>query len=144
MKKALITLLTLTIFAGCKQRDQEVAPLLANLIGTWQLVEPASSYAITLKFAFDTNNPPIDITPYLASGKSPVNDYTARMFATIDGTMQISELGSSKLGGAPEALQFEQDYYEKLKSVVRFESPTETKLYLYYGGIAPGKLIFQK
>ncbi|WP_338873987.1 hypothetical protein WBJ53_31990 [Spirosoma sp. SC4-14] len=144
MKRALITCLVLTIFAGCKQRNQEVAPVLANLIGTWQLVQPDSSYAVTLEFAYDTKNPPIDITPFLASGKSAINDYTARIFATIDGTMQVSELGTTKLGGTPEAIQFEQNYYEKLNSIVRFESPTQTTLNLYHGGTTPGMLVYKK
>ncbi|QIP11436.1 META domain-containing protein [Spirosoma aureum] len=145
MKNGLIiSLLILVITIGCGKRETEVAPLLANLVGTWKLIEPDSSYAITLQFAYDTRNPPIDITPYLASGKSSVNEYSARMFATIDGTMQINEVVSTEKAGSPAAMQFEQDYFANLKTVARFESPTETQLRLYHGGPKPGVLVYKK
>ncbi|GAB3892575.1 META domain-containing protein [Spirosoma agri] len=139
-----VSLLLLAIVLGCGKREHEVAPVLANLLGTWQLTKPDSSFAVTIQFTYDNRNPPIDITPFLASGKSSVNDYTARMFATVDGTMQINEVVSTEKAGSGAAKQFEQEYLANLATVVRFESPTATQLYLYHGGPKPGVLVYKK
>ncbi|GAB3981257.1 hypothetical protein GCM10028806_50650 [Spirosoma terrae] len=139
-----LALLLFALFAGCGKRNREVAPALANLIGTWQLADSDSSYAVTLEFAYDDRNPPIDITPFLASGKSSVNQYSARMFATIDGTMQINELANTEIAGTSAAMQFEANYFAKLRSVVRFEETSSNELRLFHGGSTPGSLLFKK
>ena len=144
INRLVVSLLLLSIAMGCGTREHEVAPVLANLVGTWQLTKPDSSFAVILQFTYDNKNPPIDITPFIASGKSSVNDYTARMFATVDGTMQINEVVSTEKAGSGSANQFEKDYLANLATVVRFESPTTTQLYLYHGGSKPGVLVYKK
>ncbi len=128
----------------CGTKETTLAPQITNLIGTWRLVEPDSAYAVTLQFAYDTANPPQDITPFLASGKSPINEYTLRLFATIDGMMSADNLSSTKRGGTPEAMNFEQTYYTKLKSVARYELTNDNRLRLYHGGNLPRVLVYEK
>ena len=107
-------------------------------------VEPDSTYSVTLIFALDTANPPHDVTPFLASGKSSVNTYTVRLFATIDGTLSADNLGSTKIAGDPSATKFEQRYFTNLKAVVRYELASPSKLRLYHGGEEPHVMVYEK
>ena len=132
------------LFNRCGSKEVVLAPQIENLIGTWKLVEPDSSYAVTLVFALDTRNPPLDITPFLASGKSSVNDYDVRLFATIDGMMSAENLGSTKRAGTTEAMQFEQTYFTNLKAVVRYEMIAQNRLRLLHGGSLPHVMIYEK
>ena len=129
---------------GCSSKEVILAPQIANLVGTWRLVEPDSSYAVTLIFTLDTANPPLDITPFLASGKSAVNDYNVRLFATIDGMMSAENLGSTERGGTLEATKFEERYFTNLKAVVRFNMITPDRLRLQHGGESPHVMIYER
>jgi heat shock protein HslJ len=137
-------LASLVVLNGCKSKDVILAPQIANLVGTWRLVEPDSSYQVTLTFALDTANPPLDITPFLANGKSSVNDYSVRLFATIDGVMSAENLGSTERAGTPEATTFEQRYFTNLKAVVRFDMITPDRLRLQHGGESPHVMIYKR
>jgi hypothetical protein len=132
------------VLNGCKSKDVILSPQIANLVGSWRLVEPDSSYTVTLSFALDTANPPLDITPFLATGKSSVNDYNLRLFATIDGMMSADNLGSAEKAGTPEATKFEQRYFTNLKAVVRFDMITPDKLRLQHGGESPHVMIYKR
>lgn len=136
--------LLLLFTTQCSKKDLSVPPTIAALIGTWQLIEPDSTYGVTLQFAYDPRNPPQDITPFNAGGKSAVNAYTVRLFATIDGTLTADKLGSTEIAGSPKAMQFEQTYYANLKAVARYELSTQTQLRLYHGGQQPGVLVYEK
>lgn len=129
---------------GCKSKDIVLSPKIASLVGTWRLVEPDSSYPVTLVFALDTDNPPLDITPFLANGKSSVNDYSVRLFATIDGMMSADGLGSTKKAGSLEATAFEQRYFTNLRAVVRFDLVTPDRLRLQHGGESPHFMIYER
>ena len=131
-------------FNGCRSKDVVLAPQIASLVGTWRLVEPDSSYTVTLTFALDTANPPLDITPFLANGKSSVNDYNVRLFATIDGMMSSENLGSTKKAGTLKATEFEQRYFTNLRAVVRFDMITPDKLRLRHGGESPHFMIYER
>ena len=146
MKSTTIVFLVsiLLLLTQCGTKEVTLAPQITNLIGTWWLVEPDSSYAVTLEFAYDTANPPHDVTPFLSSGKSPINDYTLRLFATIDGMMSADDLSSTKRGGTPEAMNFEQTYYKNLRAVVRYELKADNRLRLYHGGDLPHVLVYEK
>ena len=137
-------LVSLVMLNGCRSKDVILAPQIANLVGTWRLTGPDSSYAVTLVFALDTANPPLDITPFLASGKSSVNDYSVRLFATIDGMMSAENLVSTKKAGTLEATQFEQRYLTNLKAVVRFDMITPDKLRLQHGGESPHVMYYER
>ena len=139
-----VFVLILLSLTRCGSKEVALAPQITNLIGTWRLVQPDSSYAVTLEFAFDTANPPHDVTPFLASGKSPINDYTLRLFATIDGMMSADDLSSTKRGGTPDAMTFEQTYYKNLRAVARYELTTNNQLRLYHGGDLPRVMVYEK
>lgn len=136
-----VLLLTMT---QCTRQEPTLAGPIANLAGTWQLLEPASPYTITLQIALDTANPPHDITPFRASGQSSVNVYNVRLYVTLDGTMQADAVGSTKMAGSPEAMNVEQTYFTSLKAVVRYELTKTNQLRLYHGGVVPGVLVYEK
>lgn len=135
---------SLVVLNGCKSKDVILAPQIASLVGTWQLVEPDSSYAVTLVFTLDTANPPLDITPFLASGNSSVNDYNVRLFATIDGMMSAENLGSTQRAGTSDATKFEERYFTNLKAVVRFDMITPDRLRLQHGGESPHVMTYKR
>ncbi len=141
----IVSILFIILTSQCKQEETVVAPQIANLIGTWRLVEPDSSYAVTLTFAYDMENPPHDITPFLASGKAQVNTYTLRLFATLDGMMSADDLASTKVAGSPEAMKAEQTYFTNLKAAVRYELTTDnSQLRLYHGGEQPHLMVYKR
>ncbi|WP_461082405.1 META domain-containing protein [Spirosoma flavus] len=137
---SLISLLTLT---QCSKKNDDLSPKIATLLGNWQLVDPTSAYEVNLNFTLDEKNPPNDVTPLFGGGRSPVNEYSARFFATIDGMMVVDPISSTKVGGEPAAMQFEQAYYTNLKAVVRYEL-TADQLKLTYGGDKPGELVYKR
>jgi hypothetical protein len=141
---AVTALLFLILTAQCSKKESVVAPNIAALVGTWRLIEPDSTYGVTLQFAYDNRNPPQDVTPFNASGKAAVNGYTLRLFATLDGTLSADNLGSTDMAGSPQAMQFEQAYFDKLNTVARFDQPAPNRLRLYHGGKQPGVLVYQK
>ena len=136
--------LLLTLMVQCGKKEVVIAPTIAALEGTWQLIEPDSTHQVTLQFAYDSRNPPHDVTPFNASGKASVNKYSLRLFATVDGTLSGDNLASTQVAGSVEATQFEQTYFDNLITVARYELPTQTQLRLYHGGKQPGVLVYKK
>ena len=128
----------------CGHEEPVLAPNIQSLIGTWRLIEPDSTYGTTLKFALDTANPPLDITPFNASGKASVNSYTVRLYATLDGTLSADHLGYTDMAGSQEAMKFEQTYFKNLNAVARFELPKPNRLRVYHGGEQPHVMEYEK
>jgi len=144
MRNTLIAFFCVFLLAQCSREKREVAPGVAKLVGTWQLVEPDSSYAVTLALALNTANPPNDIVHFIGSGKSSINTYSAFLSAAADGLMVVTNVSSTKIGGSPEASQFEQTYFNNLRIVVRYELLTDNRLRLYHGGNKPGVLVYKR
>lgn len=144
MRTILLASFVILLMAQCSREEREVAPNVAKLVGTWQLVAPDSAYAVTLLLALDTVNPPNDIIHFKASGKSAINTYTAFLSAAVDGLMVVTSVGSTKIGGSPEATAVEQAYFSSLRDVVRYELTTDNRLRLYHGGDRPGVLVYRK
>ncbi len=132
MKMVFFLLLSFSL-AACQQGDYPMAPNVARLAGTWQLRDSTAAYAPTLTIALDTDNPPLDVTPFKASGKASINTYNGRLSAALDGMMVVTDLGQTKIGSSPEAMRFEQTYFANLKSVSRFKTTDDNRLYLYSG-----------
>ncbi|UFH55202.1 META domain-containing protein [Spirosoma sp. KNUC1025] len=144
MKPVLAFFLLLALLTQCGKKETTLAPNVANLTGTWQLTEPDSTYGVTLQIGFDTENPPHDVTPFLISGKSSVNQYNARFFAALDGMATVENLGSTKVAGPPQAMQFEQTYFDNLRTIARYELSTDNRLRLFHGGEKPGVLVYKR
>lgn len=142
--RPIVFLLILLLASQCSQKEAIVAPKIANLIGTWKLIEPDSSYAVTLQFVYDSANPPHDITPFLATGKAPVNTYTIRLFATLDGVLVAENLANTDVTGPPDAMVSEKAYLTNLKAVVRYEVTTNDLLRLYHGGAQPHVMVYKR
>ena len=141
----LIVVLSLFLtFQGCRKEAVMVSPKIAELVGTWQLVEPVSVDVVTLTFALDMANPPRDVTPFRASGKSAINTYNTFLSAAVDGLMIIVNLSSTELGGLPATVQLEQTYYRNLRAVVRYEITANDQLRLFHGGSTPGVLVYKR
>jgi META domain len=144
MKNVAIAAFIILLMAQCSQRKLEVSPTVAKLIGTWQLIEPDSTYTTTLVFVLDTANPPRDVIHFLANGKSAINTYNAFLSAAVDGFMVVTDVGSTKIGGSPDATKAEQTYLTNLRAVVRYDMPADNRLQLYHGGDKPGKLVYRR
>lgn len=144
MKNVVIAALSLLLLVQCSRDKREVAPGVAKLAGRWQLAGQDSAYATTLLLALDTANPPNDIIHFSASGKAAVNTYDAFLSAAVDGLMVFTSVGSTKNGGPPEAIRVEQTYFNSLRAVVRYELPTDNRLWLYYGGDKSGVLEYKR
>jgi hypothetical protein len=144
MKNIAAAAFLILLLTQCGPDKREVAPGVARLVGTWQLIEPDSSYATTLVFALDTANPPKDIIHFSASGKAAVNTYTAFLSAAVDGLMVFTSVGSTQIAGPPQTMQFEQTYFTSLSDVVRFELVTNDRLRLYHGGERGGLLVYKR
>ncbi|RYC68294.1 MULTISPECIES: META domain-containing protein [Spirosoma] len=144
MKSLLLLSLTWLLIGACQRGEHVLPENVAQLVGTWQLREPASPYPVTLQLALDTANPPDDVTPFLTSGKSAVNTYSGRMSAALDGMMIVTRLSTTEMAGSTDAMQFEDVYFKNLKSVVRFDITSTNRLRLYFGTPQPGVLEFDK
>ena len=144
LKLISIALPLFLVMAQCRSSETELAPKIAGLIGTWKLVEPDSAYATTLVFALDIAHPPRDITSFKAKGKSAVNAYSLNLFAAVDGMMMADQLSSTDMAGTAAATQFEQRYFKNIKSVARYELPSDNRLLLYHGGDQPRVLVYEK
>lgn len=143
--KAVLTLvLAITALSGCHREESVLAPAIAGLVGTWRLVEPDSTFGVTLTIDLDTKNPPHDVTSFLASGKSPTNEYTLQLFAAVDGMMSSDNLSSTERGGTQQAMAFEKRYYANLRAAARYELPTPNRLRLYHGGEPPYVMVYEK
>lgn len=144
MKTALLAALVMLLLVQCNREQDAVAPGIAKLVGTWQLVKPDSAYAITLRLALDTANPPNDVIHFEANGKSAVNTYTAFLSAASDGLLVVTNVTSTKIGGSSEATTVEQAYFTSLRTVVRYELSGDNQLKLYHGGDKSGVLVYNK
>lgn len=145
MRTTAIVAFVILLLTQCNGNNRDVAPpSVAGLVGTWELVEPGSAYAITFVLALDTANPPKDVIHFVANGKSVNNTYNASLSAAVDGLMVVTSLGSTKIGGSPEATTVEQTYYTNLRAVVRYELSADNRLRLHYGGNNPGVLVYKK
>lgn len=142
--RPIVFLLIVLLASQCSQKEAVVAPKIASLIGTWKLIDPDSPYDVTLTFAYDSANPPHDITPFLANGKASINTYTLRLFATLDGMLVADNLASTYVSGSPEAMTFEQAYLTNLKAVVRYDVTSDDYLRVYHAGAQPHVMIYKR
>lgn len=146
MKLILMLLMAgLLTAASCGRKGGTVAPATNDLAGTYKLIEPSSAYPVTLVLTPDSANAenPNRVS-FRVGGRSSVNSY----FATIVGSaassaVQISAIGSTKMAGPAEAMQFETTYFGRLQNVKRYER-TGKRLRLIAEGDNPGVLVYEK
>ena len=131
---------------SCERDTEEVLPAnTGDLTGSWKLTEPASSYKITLIVERNTKT-----SGYGLTGQSSVNQYFATapdpnlIFSSTPNPLLIESLGSTKIAGSADAMQFEQTYFNNLRNVNRYELTTQNRLRLYYGGSQAGVLVYEK
>ena len=135
----------LLLLCQCKQDTVELPPTVAALVGTWTLMQPDSAASTTLVFSLDTANPPHDIVSFYVKGKGLQNTYTGRMYATVDGTMQLQELTqTASIDLASAVDQINRLYLTKLGSTARFNQLPDGTLQLFFGSPSSGKLSYKK
>jgi hypothetical protein len=144
MKNYLIFLFTLLFLTQCRSSETKLDPVMARLLGNWQLTGTTSPSPVSLKIALDAANPPHDITPFLVSGKGLLNDYSARFYGSIDGKISADTFTNTEVGGASETVLAEQVYFSQLTRIVRYQLVSDSELKLYYGGPQSGVLTFTK
>lgn len=144
MRQILAPLITYVAMVACQRDAPQLAPNVARLVGTWQLRQSTIATPVTLQLSLDTANPPQDITPFLLKGQAPVNTYSGRLSAGLDGTMVCTRLEATEITGTTAANQTEQTYLANLKSAVRFAVTDENRLSLFYGNPQPGALEFDR
>ncbi|MGA0560394.1 META domain-containing protein [Larkinella sp. VNQ87] len=125
--KLMLTLVSAIVLMAASCNDTVNAtlePLSAtNVAGSYKLVEPSSKYSVTLILTPDSAS--VEVTgriAYRVTGRSAVNQY----FGSLTGSaasneIQISALGSTKMAGPEDAMQFETDYFNKLQAAKRYE-----------------------
>ncbi|WP_207506025.1 META domain-containing protein [Telluribacter humicola] len=94
----------------------------ANLTGTWKFKhfgdKAESPYEVTLEFKGQAD----ENGKLMLSGRSSVNHYFAAYQADASkNKLNIADLGSTRMAGSPEAMQFEQRYFELLKNAASYE-----------------------
>ena len=140
MKKSIfyIIFLTSTIFlmSNCSKQESILPNTNANDIhspfGKWKFASYADGKkidsVITLELSAEKNQENL----YPINGKSIVNFYFA--YISVNETskeIKISTLGSTKMAGSPQNMQFESAYFEKLSKVNKYElSNNQLILYL--------------
>ncbi|RRA98553.1 META domain-containing protein [Larkinella rosea] len=149
--KLILTLVSAILFmaASCNRQsssDSTIKPLSAtNAAGAYKLVQPASNYEVTLLVTPDSANTEAqNRIAYQISGRSSVNQYFGAIIGTTaSDQVQVSAIGSTKMAGPPEAMQFEAAYFKKLQAVKRYEL-TDSQLRLFVEGETPGVLVYEK
>jgi hypothetical protein len=137
-------------FSSC-EREKAVEPKVVNsddvkqVLGNWRLVQPASGFAPTLAIDVDqySGGTASGIYSLKLTGKAAVNSYftSARLINWQTGSVEVENIGTTKMGGSGEAMQFEQLYYANLKAVTRYELTDKNQLRFYYDG---GVLVYEK
>jgi hypothetical protein len=118
-----LSFIFLTAFS-CKKEETLQTATISTIVGKWKLT------GIFLGDALDrpcnVNTPERDIILELTdnqldnsnfmklTGQSVVNNYFGSYEAKSDGTIKITQIGSTKKGGSPEMMQCEAGYYEHL------------------------------
>ena len=115
----------LLIAASCNDKvNSTIQPLSAtNAAGTYKLVEPASKFEVSLVLTLDSASSELaNRVAYKIGGRSSVNHYFASLTgSSTSNEVQISAIGSTKMAGPPDAMEFETNYFKKLQAVKRYE-----------------------
>ena len=149
MKTLLLMAVAVFTLGGCQPDETTVPAQPEQLVGEWQLVEPASPYQVTLKLGQDSASA-FPFT-YRLSGECAVNLYYGAFRYNNSGGLinpesrvGIFDLSATKRSGTPEAMQFEQIYFAGLRAVNRYELTNRNRLRLYYEGAQSGVLVYKK
>lgn len=131
----------------CQPGETVISPVdVEQIAGSWKLIKPLG-YDVTLVIerGFQTWEREPDKV-FKLSGKSSVNLYTSSLSYENrnDSRVTVGTIGSTKMAGPPEAMQFEQSYYTSLQAVTRYELTNQNRLRLYYGTSESGVLEYEK
>lgn len=146
--------LGLLVMASCSRPEKdEITPAAdaGAIVGNWVLLEPASDYTVTLqvtkKESFLSEYYAVQLT-----GQSSVNQYFGTgsfserptMCSGPIGTGSASAFASTKIGGTPAAMQFEDTYFARLKAVNFAGLVGKNRLHLRYAGTSSGVLVYKR
>lgn len=157
--KTVITILSFallsTTMSGCsKEATEEMfstsglkadALTVSELIGSWKFKGYSDNkkvpYEVTLEFKNERGD---NALPQL-SGRSAVNFYTASYEPNAEKkTIKISVLGSTKMAGPPEAMEFELVYYTRLAKMMSYDFKDKNTLVIYLSDPAKEVMYFER
>lgn len=152
MKKLIIPLFFLTTLLSftCERNetsDDMIVPVDVNqLTGTWKLIQPGGFNVTLIIESVAQTGDSLPDKAMKVSGESAVNVYSAALsYEAVDQPkISIASIASTKRGGSPEAMQFEQTYFANLRVVNRYELTANNRLRLHYTGAEPGVLLYEK
>ncbi|GAB4015682.1 META domain-containing protein [Spirosoma koreense] len=138
-----LTAAVVILLAGCKP-ESNVEPIdVYDLLGEWLLVQP-DKYPVTLHIEPIVQTwEKLPVQVFSLSGISAVNQYSSSLsyVARNQRSISIGSISGTYRAGTAEAAQFDEDYYNNLKTVTRYELTENNRLQLYYNG---GVLIYTK
>ncbi|WP_247235230.1 META domain-containing protein [Telluribacter sp. SYSU D00476] len=156
MKKIILSLgliATLMMGVACQPESVDADALKserlsanADLTGTWKFKhfddKAESPYEVTLEFKGQAD----ENGKLMLSGRSSVNHYFAAYQADASKhKLNVADLGSTRMGGSPEAMQFEQRYFELLKNAASYQLKNAGQtLVITTGGDSPQSLYFER
>ncbi|HEV7347568.1 META domain-containing protein [Telluribacter sp.] len=154
MKKVFLSLgVMLAVLMGIACQPEKVDALksertsaTAELTGTWKFKHFGDKaeypYEVTLEF----KGVPDENGKLMLSGRSSVNYYFAAYQADAsNNTLAVADLGSTRMGGSPEAMQFEQRYFELLKNAATYQiKDSGETLVILSNGLSNQSLHFQR
>lgn len=152
MRALTLIVTSLLLFAACEPEETVVSAQPEQLVGEWQLVEPASKYTVTLQFSINPQQGFIGYVTFRLGGRAPVNGYGAQAHFSKGPSIEsgpsssgnVWDVISTMIAGSPEASQFEQAYLGNLQNVKRYEFTSKNRLRLHYEGAQPGVLVYEK
>lgn len=112
--------------------------------GQWQLVSYSDGKKVPYEVSLEIKNETDEKGHYIISGKSNVNFYFST--CSIDNNQKkimLYGVGSTKISGTTEEIEFETNYYQLLGSVERYElSNNNNRLTLYLSERTNQYLVF--
>jgi hypothetical protein len=151
LRAGIIILMLLGITSSCTKKDG-LSPFSFSdqnsqiPLGRYQLMFYEDVNEVPYEIILEVKGPANPEGDYLINGRSVVNFYfsTTRIEATQK-AFAVNSLGSTKIGGNREELEFESDYFERLSAVQQFELKSEGKnLILYPGGSKESFMTFKR
>ena len=118
----------------------------ADLIGSWKFRHFGDTteypYEVTLEFKGEAD----EAGGLKLSGRSSVNHYFATYQADASQKkLNLANLGSTRMAGSPDAMQFEQRYFEFLKNAASYQlKDAGQTLVITTGGDSPQSLHFER
>jgi hypothetical protein len=90
--------------------------------GTWKMVAYENNITTSYDVSIEIKNEKNETGQYIINGKGPLNFYFAFFTSEFEKrTMVVTGVGGTKIKGSAEDVAFEEDYWNRLSKVERYE-----------------------